>query len=141
MAKNETRKVTLSKSEQMSRVRSRGTEPELLVRRLLSSLGVRYHLHRRDLPGRPDLYVGRLRLAVFINGCFWHGHGCLRAGQSKTNTDFWKNKIAQNVARDRLAIERLEKMGVRTLTLWTCEAAGFPAACRDLARRYGKIAR
>lgn len=141
MAKKETGTVTLSKSEQMSRVRSRDTKPELLVRRLLSSLGVRYRLHQRDLPGRPDLYVGRLRLAVFVNGCFWHGHDCPRAGQSKTNADFWKQKIARNVARDRQALERLKEMGVQTLILWTCETAGFSAACRDLARRYNKAAR
>lgn len=126
----------MNKSEQMSRVRSRDTAPELLVRRLLSSAGVRYRLHRKDLPGRPDLYIPRLRLALFVNGCFWHGHGCRRAGRSRTNVDFWTKKIARNVARDKDALERLQAMGVEALTLWTCEDSAFPKVCRAIARRY-----
>jgi DNA mismatch endonuclease (patch repair protein) len=126
----------MNKSEQMSRVRSRDTQPELLVRRLLSAQRVRYRLHRRDLPGRPDLYIGRLRLAIFVNGCFWHGHGCDRGRQAKTNADFWQQKIARNIARDTNALERLKEMGVDTLTLWTCQIAAFPAACKSIARRY-----
>lgn len=141
MAQKETRKIALTKSEQMSRVRSRDTAPELLVRRILTDLGVHYRLHRRDLPGRPDVYVGRLRLAIFVNGCFWHGHGCERAGRSKTNADFWQKKIAGNVARDRLAEERLKEMGVRVVNLWTCEVAGFLAICKNIARRYEKAVR
>src|SRR5665213_2958961 len=136
MAKETVRKVTLSKSEQMARVRSKDTKPELLVRRCLSSHGVRYRLHRRDLPGKPDLYNGRLRLAIFVNGCFWHGHGCSRAGRLRTNADFWNQKIAGNVDRDRRSLERLEEMGVQTMTLWTCESSGFPEACCQIARRY-----
>jgi DNA mismatch endonuclease (patch repair protein) len=141
MAKKETRKIALSKSEQMSRVRSRDTEPELLVRRLLSEHGVRYRLHRRDLPGTPDVFVGRLKLAVFVNGCFWHGHGCPRAGRPRTNADFWQKKIAGNVERDRRSRERLKGLGIKAVTLWTCEVAGFSAACRKIARRYAKAFR
>lgn len=131
----------LSKSEQMSRVRSRDTAPEMLLRQLLSRCGVRYRLHRKDLPGRPDLYVPRLQLAVFVNGCFWHGHGCSRAGRLRTNVDFWTQKIAQNRARDRAANEALRAMGVETLTLWTCEMGSFPKTCNQIARRYKRDAR
>ena len=120
----------------MARVRSRDTQPELLVRRLLSSQGVRYRLHRADLPGRPDLYIPRLRLAIFVNGCFWHGHGCARAGRFRTNVDFWTQKIARNVARDAATNDRLMAMGVEVLVLWTCEQEGFAPACRRIARRY-----
>lgn len=125
----------------MSRVRSRDTEPELLARRLLSGRGVRYQLHRRDLPGSPDLYIARLRLAVFVNGCFWHGHACPRGGRSKTNADFWEQKIAANIARDRRSVDRLEEMGIQIVTIWTCEVATFPKACHEIACRYENAAR
>lgn len=140
MAIERTRRATLSKSEQMSRVRSNDTRPEKLVRTLLSGLGVRYRLHRNDLPGRPDLYIGRLRLAIFVNGCFWHGHNCARAGHVKTNTDFWHQKIAKNVRRDAHAIERLDEMGIDSLTFWTCQESQFPLTCGRLARLYKKAA-
>lgn len=130
----------MNKSEQMARVRSRDTQPELLVRRLFSSSGVRYRLHRKDLPGRPDLYVGRLRLAIFVNGCFWHGHDCKRAGRPKANADFWTEKIGRNAARDRLSLERLEGMGVATLTLWTCQLERFAPICRRIVARYRRAA-
>lgn len=137
MAKKQVQRLDpLSKSEQMSRVRSRGTQPELLVRSLLSGAGVRYRLHKKDMPGRPDLYVGRLHLAIFINGCFWHGHGCRRAGQVHTNVAFWAAKIRQNAARDSDALNRLEKMGILALTLWTCEAESFRSVCSRVARAY-----
>ena len=119
-------------------MRSRDTQPEMLARRLLSSLGVRYRLHRKDLPGRPDLYVGRLRLAIFMNGCFWHGHDCSRGSRPKMNADFWKEKIDRNAARDREAAERLEEMGVETLTVWTCKLKTLGAICRRIARRYAE---
>lgn len=131
----------MTKSEQMSRVRSRDTQPEKVVRHLLSREGVRYRLHRKDLPGRPDVYVGRLRLAIFINGCFWHGHNCTRGGRPKTNADFWRRKLGRNVARDQLALEQLEEMDVQTLSLWTCESDGFSVACRRIASRYHRAAR
>ena len=126
----------LPKSQQMARVRSRDTQPEKLVRHLLSKLGVRYRLHRNDLPGRPDVYVGRLRMAIFINGCFWHSHDCRRGKRPRTNAGFWNRKIDKNVARDRESVEHLKHMGIRTLTLWTCQAASFSATCRRVARRY-----
>lgn len=120
----------------MARVRSRDTEPEMLVRRLFSKLGVRYRLHRRDLPGTPDLYIGRLCLAVFVNGCYWHGHNCARGRRPKTNTAFWSTKIDANIARDLKAINALNDIGVGVLVLWTCHVDNFPAACRRIARRY-----
>jgi DNA mismatch endonuclease (patch repair protein) len=138
MAQKKTRQIALSKSEQMARIHSRDTQPELLVRRLLSIKGVRYRLHRLDLPGRPDIYIGRIRLAVFVNGCFWHGHDCPRGSRPKTNKEFWRRKIAQNINRDRLALVRLAEMGIDTITLWTCESPAFGTLCCRISRRYAK---
>jgi len=107
----------------MSRVRGRDTAPELLVRKELTHFGVRYRLHRKDMPGKPDLYVGRLRLAIFVNGCFWHGHDCPRGTLPKTNATFWEAKIAQNVLRDERIREQLAQRGIECLELWTCPSA------------------
>ncbi|MHB8152811.1 MAG: very short patch repair endonuclease [Vulcanimicrobiaceae bacterium] len=126
----------MNKSQQMSLVRSRDTAPELLVRRLLSDEGVRYRLHRRDLPGRPDLYVPRLRLAIFVNGCFWHGHACARGRRPKTNVAFWDQKISINIARDTAAQARLLETGIKTIVLWTCQLDAAARICRRVSRRY-----
>jgi DNA mismatch endonuclease (patch repair protein) len=135
------RTVQLTKSEQMSRVRSRDTSPELLVRSLLTRSGVRYRLHRKDLPGRPDIYVARLRLAIYINGCFWHGHAdCSRAALPKTNARFWAEKIGRNVERDRCTAERLKDLGVEPLYLWTCKTSEFAKVCSRIARRWARFA-
>ena len=107
----------------MARVRRRDTKPELLVRRALRDLGrTGYRLDRGDLPGRPDIaFIGRRR-AIFVHGCFWHGHDCKRgARQPKTNVEYWRAKIARNVARDEAALGALADKGWRTLVLWECE--------------------
>ena len=112
----------LTRSQVMARVRSRDTEPERLVRRLLSQLGYRYRLHRSDLPGKPDIAFISRKQAIFVHGCFWHGHGCKRGARvPKTNRDYWVAKIARNRARDATALERLAAMGWRCLTVFECE--------------------
>lgn len=105
----------------MARVRSRDTKPELLIRRLLTQLGYRYRLHRSDLPGKPDIaFIGRRR-AIFVHGCFWHGHDCARGSRApKTNADYWRVKIARNRARDAAAIAALDAIGWRSLAVWEC---------------------
>ena len=106
----------LTVSERMARIRSKGSKIELLTRRTLSDLGVRYRLHRRDLPGTPDLVVGRLRLAIFVNGCWWHGHDCRNGDrEARSNVDYWRRKIARNVARDVETRTALAEMGFRVL--------------------------
>jgi DNA mismatch endonuclease (patch repair protein) len=107
----------------MSRVRSKNTEPEILVRRQLRSLGVGYRLHVRSLAGTPDIvFIGR-RCVIFVHGCFWHRHeGCRLATSPKTNTEFWKAKFAANVARDANDVKCLEEKGWRVLVIWQCEA-------------------
>jgi DNA mismatch endonuclease (patch repair protein) len=128
----------MTKSEQMARVKSKNTQPELLVRRLLSARGVRYRLHRKSVPGSPDIYIPRLCVALFVNGCFWHGHGCDRAALPKTNAAFWAEKISKNVARDRKNEEYLSTLGIEPLYLWTCQAEAFPKICATLAKRWSK---
>src|ERR1700688_135355 len=97
----------LTKSEQMSRVRAQDTKPERLLRKLLSDRGVRYRLHVKSLPGKPDIYVPRLGLAIFVHGCFWHGHDCPRGTAPKSNVDFWNCKLSRNIARDAEQMAKL----------------------------------
>lgn len=106
----------------MARVRSRDTAPEKAVRQVLTALGYRYRLNRGDLPGKPDVaFIGR-RKAVFVHGCFWHGHDCARGGRApKANAEYWRAKIARNRARDARALDELRGMGWDALVLWECE--------------------
>ncbi len=106
----------------MSRVASKHTSPELRVRRLAHALGLRFRLHRKDLPGKPDLALPKHRAVIFVHGCFWHRHpGCPKASRPKSRVAFWQDKFAANVARDAAAKEALEKMGWRVITIWECE--------------------
>ncbi len=106
----------------MSRVKSKNTTAEMAVRRLIFGMGYRYRLHDKRLPGRPDLvFVGR-RKAIFVNGCFWHGHeGCRYARLPKTHLEVWRTKLERNRARDRANIASLAANGWKTLTVWECE--------------------
>jgi len=126
----------VTKSEQMARVRSRDTEPEIAIRRLLTERGIRYRLHRKDLPGKPDVYVGRLRLAIFVNGCFWHGHDCPRGKRPVTNTEFWNTKIDRNVERDASTFGALHDRGIEAVVLWTCATASYASTADQIAKRY-----
>lgn len=123
----------------MRRVKARDTKPEMLVRRLLRALGHRgYRLDRKDLPGRPDIaYIGR-RQAIFVHGCFWHGHDCKRGARvPKTNTDYWLTKIGRNKARDAAALKAMAEIGWDCLTIWECELTDQAAARAHLAEFLG----
>lgn len=105
----------------MAAIRSRNTAPELVVRRYLYGRGLRYRLHARDLPGRRDIVFRRLRIAVFIHGCFWHQHpGCAAAVIPKSIRPFWRKKLLENRERDRRAVARLRRADWRVVTLWEC---------------------
>lgn len=108
----------------MSRVRSKGTSPEIAVRRILHSLGYRFRLHRRDLPGTPDIVLPRHRVAVFVHGCFWHGHQCQLFRVPATRTEFWTTKIETNRRRDAIAKTSLISDGWRTMCIWECAVRG-----------------
>lgn len=110
------------RSEVMRRVKGRDTTPERILRRLLTELGARYRLHRKDLPGSPDIVLPGRRLAVFAHGCFWHGHDCARGARvPKANRDYWLGKIGRNRTRDVAAREALVAAGWRVETVWECE--------------------
>lgn len=111
------------RSLNMSRIRGRDTKPEMHVRRLLHRHGYRYVLHRKDLPGRPDIVFPARRKVIFVHGCYWHRHTC-RFGQVKasSNAEFWEQKISGNVSRDERQREALAKAGWSILTIWECEA-------------------
>ena len=105
----------------MRRVKSRNTSPELMLRRLIWSMGGRYRLHRADLPGKPDIVMPGRRLAVFMHGCFWHGHDCARGSRvPKGNRDYWVGKIGRNRERDAAARAALEARGWRVEVVWEC---------------------
>ena len=110
------------RSINMSKVKSKNTKPEKIVRSLLHSLGYRFRLHRKTLPGTPDIVLPKYKAVIFVNGCFWHGHdGCKRATIPDTNKEFWERKISANKARDQKNIFDLEKLGYRCLVIWQCE--------------------
>lgn len=105
----------------MARVRNANTKPELAVRRWLHSRGFRFRLHRRDLPGTPDLVLPRYRTAVFVHGCFWHRHeNCSRSTIPKTRREFWEEKLARNLERDRVAQTALRSLGWHVVVVWEC---------------------
>lgn len=108
----------------MSRIRSKDTKPEMTVRRLVHALGYRYRLHRKDLPGKPDLAFGPKRKVVFVHGCFWHQHDleeCLDGRRPKSNANYWMPKLRRNVERDAEHIAALQNDGWQVLTIWDCE--------------------
>ena len=127
-------------SSRMRRVGRRDTKPEMLVRRMLTARGLRYRLHRRDLPGSPDIVFPGRRKAIFVHGCFWHRHeGCARATVPATRAAYWAEKFRRNVARDRVVATHLREEGWAVLTLWECECKlGSVSLERRLARFLGR---
>jgi len=110
------------RSEVMSRIKGRNTLPERLVRSMLHRMGYRFRLHRKDLPGKPDIVLSRYKTAIFVHGCFWHRHkDCRFAYTPKTRTDFWLKKLESNAIRDQQVKADLERLGWRVITVWECE--------------------
>lgn len=110
-----------TRSQMMAAIKGKNTSPELVVRRYLHSRGFRYRLHRKELPGKPDLVFPKYRLVVFVHGCFWHRHEhCFYATSPATRKDFWRNKLDSNVARDRRQQAELIDSGWRVLVVWEC---------------------
>jgi len=111
----------LARSQLMSRISSKNTKPEMAVRSLLHRMGYRFRLHRRDLPGRPDIVLPRHRKIILVQGCFWHGHTCRLASKPKSNEDYWGPKIRANQVRDARNLAVLMGLGWSVLELWECE--------------------
>lgn len=122
------------RSRIMSAIRSKDTKPEMTVRRIAHGMGYRYRLHRKDLPGKPDLVFSRRRAVIFVHGCFWHQHDCRDGRVPTANITYWQTKLARNVQRDEQSHNELESLGWRVLTLWECElkeADNIKARLRD----------
>lgn len=118
----------------MSRVRSKDTSPELLVRRVAHAQGLRFRLHRKDLPGHPDLVFPKHNVAMFVHGCFWHRHpGCPKASLPKSRTEFWQSKFDRNVKRDANATAELQALGWTVLTIWECQTKRLESINEALA--------
>jgi len=111
------------RSHNMSRIRSKDTKPEKIVRKFLHANGFRYRLNRKDLPGKPDIVLAKYGAIVFVNGCFWHHHfpGCRDGHLPKSNSEYWVNKINRNIERDRGNVIELERLGWRVFIIWECE--------------------
>ena len=111
----------------MQSVKSKNTKPEWIVRRLLHCMGYRYRLHRKDLPGRPDIALISRRKAIFVHGCFWHGHDCPKGRLPKSRLDYWRPKLERNKERDREKTAMLQSLGWTVLVIWQCETVHLEA--------------
>jgi DNA mismatch endonuclease (patch repair protein) len=117
----------------MAAIRARDTKPEMVVRSALHQAGLRFRLHRRDLPGTPDMVLPRYGVVVMVHGCFWHHHGCANSQWPRTRAEFWRKKILANVARDRRVSEALRTAGWREIVVWECQVT--PARLTRLVRQ------
>jgi DNA mismatch endonuclease, patch repair protein len=124
-----------SRSENMRRIRSKDTQPEMVVRRCIHAMGYRYRLHVRDLPGKPDLVFRKTKKVIFVHGCFWHQHSRCREGRvPKSKTKYWRSKLKRNVERDQAHLASLKQLGWKTLVLWECELQNEERLHRRLAK-------
>ena len=134
-------RVSAIRSRIMAAIHGKDTKPEMLVRRALHAAGLRYRLHQRDLPGRPDVVLTRIRTVVLVHGCFWHHHGCRYSSWPKTRRDFWRKKIENNVARDARTRFFLRAAGWRVEVIWECELRSGSPLRRLVARLLARRAR
>ena len=115
-------KVSEQRSRNMSAIKSKNTKPEIAVRKLLHSMGYRFRLHRKDLPGSPDIVLPKYKTVIFVHGCFWHRHeNCKYASTPKTRKEFWENKFKANVKRDLEIQEKIKNIGWKSFVIWECE--------------------
>jgi len=129
------------RSAVMRAVKSSNTTPEIAVRRAAHALGLRFRLNRADLPGKPDLVFPAKRTALFVHGCFWHGHKCPRGNRMPaTNRAYWGAKIGRNMARDQASLAALKKLGWKPAVIWECETRDPAALAKLIARRMGPTA-
>lgn len=112
----------MTRSENMARVKSKNTKPEIFLRKLLWHKGFRYRVNYKNLPGSPDIYLPKYKTAIFVNGCFWHIHeNCKYSSIPKNNHEFWKNKLEGNVERDKKNYTQLESVGIKVIVVWGCK--------------------
>ena len=115
-------KISEARSRNMSAIKSKNTKPEIIVRKLLHSMGYRFRLHKKDLPGSPDIVLPKYKTVIFVHGCFWHRHhNCKFATTPKTRTEFWENKFKENIERDIRNQNKLQNLGWKSRIIWECE--------------------
>ncbi|SFQ63322.1 MULTISPECIES: very short patch repair endonuclease [Pseudomonas] len=130
----------VTRSRMMSGIHGKNTQPELKVRRFLHALGYRFRLHRKDLPGKPDIVLPKLMTCIFVHGCFWHRHpGCRYSTYPSTRSEFWNEKFKKNVDRDARHRASLEAMGWIVLIVWECELKGAGSALLNLSNELEAI--
>ena len=118
-------KVSEQRSRNMSAIKSKNTKPEIAVRKLLHSMGYRFRLHRKDLPGSPDIVLPKYKIVIFVHGCFWHRHeNCKYASTPKTRKEFWEKKFRENINRDNLNQANLSLKGWKIIIIWECQLKG-----------------
>lgn len=122
------------RSEIMRAVKSKNTTPEMTVRKLVFSMGYRYRLHRKDLPGSPDLVFPGRKKVIFVHGCFWHGHGCKKGAPPKSRQDYWMSKITTNKIRDKMVQALLKRQGWGVLVIWQCQLPKGQQLSRNIQR-------
>ena len=123
MSSEEKHKISEQRSRNMSAIKSKNTKPEIAVRRLLHSMGYRFRLHRKDLPGSPDIVLPKYKTVIFVHGCFWHRHeNCKYASTPKTRKEFWENKFNSNKKRDQKMQKEIIDLGWKFIIIWECEA-------------------
>ena len=115
-------KVSEQRSRNMSAIKSKNTKPEIAVRKLLHSMGYRFRLHRKDLPGSPDIVLPKYKTVIFVHGCFWHRHeNCKYASTPKTRKEFWNKKFKENIKRDSEIQDKIKNLNWRSVVIWECE--------------------
>jgi len=125
MSKEPFIKVSEKRSRNMSAIRSKNTKPEIAVRKLLHSLGYRFRLHKKNLPGSPDIVLPKYKTVIFVHGCFWHRHeNCKYATTPKTRKEFWENKFSANKKRDQKILKEIKNLGWKSIIIWECQLKG-----------------
>ena len=120
----------------MSRIRSKDTKPEIIVRSLLHRMGYRFRLHRKELPGCPDIVLPKYKTLIFVHGCYWHRHkGCKFAYTPRSRTDFWQKKFQGNVERDKKRQRELKKLGWKIIIIWECQTGNLKQLCKNLKKK------
>ena len=135
MSREVLHKVSEQRSRNMSAIKSKNTKPEIAVRKLLHSMGYRFRLHRKDLPGSPDIVLPKYKTVIFVHGCFWHRHeNCRYASIPKTRKEFWENKFKTNVKRDKEIQEKIKNIGWKYVVIWECEARNIESIEEKIKR-------
>ena len=127
------------RSQIMSRISGKNTKPELIIRKALFAKGYRYRLHRKDLPGNPDIVLQKYKTVIFIHGCFWHGHTCKAGKLPETNKKFWKDKIGSNIVRDKRNKTKLKKLKWKVIIVWQCQLKNNSLTKKSLRKLEKKI--